>query len=190
MKDNFDIQGLQTSACSRAFYELYPPALKTAVAIQTLYNQGAIIVGSTKLASFAATEEPVECIEWQAPWNPRADEYQSPAGSSSGSGVAVAAYSWLDISIESDSEESFPFRSIHLDSLTCLQQVEVADALAIGTNVLRCAQLMDCYPTRAFYLAFVDSTFHLFLAENLKHAESSPKPGMDKIFPPSAKTNR
>jgi Asp-tRNA(Asn)/Glu-tRNA(Gln) amidotransferase A subunit family amidase len=120
VKDNFDIKGLQTSACNRAFYELYPPAPKTAAAIQTLYDQGAVIVGSTKLASFAATEEPVECIDWQAPWNPRADEYQSPAGSSSGSGVAAS----------------------------------------------RCAQLMDCYPTRAFYLAFLDSTFQRFLAEN------------------------
>jgi hypothetical protein len=166
VKDNFDIKGLQTSACNRAFYELYPPALKTAAAIQTLYDQGAVIVGSTKLASFAATEEPVECIDWQAPWNPQADEYQSPAGSSSGSGVAVVAYSWLDISIGSDSEKSFPFGLIHLDSLTYLQQVKVADAPAIGTDALRCAQLMDCYHMRAFYLAFLDSTFQRFLTEN------------------------
>jgi Asp-tRNA(Asn)/Glu-tRNA(Gln) amidotransferase A subunit family amidase len=92
------------SACNKAYYELYPPATSTARAIQILYDAGAVIVGTTKLASFAATEEPVECIDWQAPWNPRADGYQSPAGSSSGSGVAIAAYPWLDISIGSDSK--------------------------------------------------------------------------------------
>ncbi|KAF2836307.1 amidase signature enzyme [Patellaria atrata CBS 101060] len=53
-------------------------------------------------ASFAATEEPVGCIDFPAPWNPRADGYQSPAGRSSGSGAAIGAYSWLDIAIGSD----------------------------------------------------------------------------------------
>lgn len=67
---------------------------------------GAVIVGTTKLASFAATEEPVECVDYQAPWNPRADAYQSPAGSSSGSGAAIGAYDWLDIAIGSDSKPS------------------------------------------------------------------------------------
>lgn len=62
------------------------------------------IVGTTKLASFAATEEPVECIDYQAPWNPKDGGYQSPAGSSSGSGAAIRAYEWLDIAIGSDSK--------------------------------------------------------------------------------------
>jgi len=104
VKDNFQFQGIKMSACNRAYYELYPPASRTAAAIQILYDAGAIIVGTTKLASFAATEEPLECVDWQAPWNPRADGYQSPAGSSSGSGAAIAAYSFLDIAIGSDSE--------------------------------------------------------------------------------------
>jgi Asp-tRNA(Asn)/Glu-tRNA(Gln) amidotransferase A subunit family amidase len=103
VKDNFEIKNVRTSACNRAFYELYPPRPKTATCIQNIYNAGAIVVGTTKLASFAATEEPMECIDWPAPWNPRADGYQSPAGSSSGSGAAVSAYSWLDIAIGSDS---------------------------------------------------------------------------------------
>ena len=98
------IQGVCTSVCSRAYYELYPPAKETAGCIKILSQAGASIVGTTKLASFAATEEPIECIDLQAPWNPRADGHQSPAGGSSGSGVAVACYAWLDISIGSDSE--------------------------------------------------------------------------------------
>ena len=104
VKDNFQIRHIRTSACNRAYYELYPPAQRTAICIQSLYDAGATIVGTTKLASFAATEEPMECIDWPAPFNPRADGYQSPAGSSSGSGVAAAAYEWLDITIGSDSE--------------------------------------------------------------------------------------
>ncbi|KAF1850932.1 amidase signature enzyme [Cucurbitaria berberidis CBS 394.84] len=106
IKDNFSIQNVRTSACNRAYYELYPAPLKSATCVQKLINAGAHVVGTTKLASFAATEEPMECIDWIAPWNPRADGYQSPAGSSSGSGVAIAAYPWLDIAVGSDTSGS------------------------------------------------------------------------------------
>jgi Asp-tRNA(Asn)/Glu-tRNA(Gln) amidotransferase A subunit family amidase len=106
VKDIFEVENVRTSVCNRAYYELYPPPKKTAACVDILISAGAEIVGTTKLASFAATEEPVECIDYQAPWNPRADGYQSPAGSSSGSGAAVAAYEWLDITIGSDSEHN------------------------------------------------------------------------------------
>lgn len=106
VKDIFHIKGIRTFVCNRAYYELYPPPAQTAACIELLIRAGAIIVGTTKLASFAATEEPVECVDFQAPWNPRADGYQSPAGSSSGSGAAIAAYPWLDIAIGSDSRWS------------------------------------------------------------------------------------
>jgi len=96
--------GLWVGDCPETSGELYPPATKSAGCIKLLTQAGANIVGITKLASFAATEEPLECIDFQAPWNPRADGYQSPAGSSSGSGAAIAAYLWLDIAIGSDSK--------------------------------------------------------------------------------------
>lgn len=51
-------------------------------------------------------EEPTECVDFQAPFNPRADGYQSPAGSSSGSGAAIASYDWLDITIGTDTTGS------------------------------------------------------------------------------------
>jgi Asp-tRNA(Asn)/Glu-tRNA(Gln) amidotransferase A subunit family amidase len=107
VKDNFTIQGLKTSVCNKAYFELYPPALHTAGCIKLLEDEGAYVLGTTKLAAFAATEEPIECVDYQAPWNPRADGYQSPAGSSSGSGVAIASYPWLDISIGSDSKSRY-----------------------------------------------------------------------------------
>jgi Asp-tRNA(Asn)/Glu-tRNA(Gln) amidotransferase A subunit family amidase len=104
VKDIFEIENVRISVCNSAYYELYDAPTKTAACIERLIAAGAVIVGTTKLASFAATEEPVECIDYDAPWNPRADGYQSPAGSSSGSGAAMAAYEWLDITIGSDSE--------------------------------------------------------------------------------------
>ncbi|KAL8713070.1 MAG: hypothetical protein Q9220_002930 [cf. Caloplaca sp. 1 TL-2023] len=106
VKDNFAIQGIKTSLCNRAYHDIYPAATETAGCIKLLGERGAVIVGTTKLASFAATEEPLECIDYQAPWNPRADGHQSPAGSSSGSGVAIASYPWLDIAIGSDTSGS------------------------------------------------------------------------------------
>ncbi|CAG8957725.1 hypothetical protein HYFRA_00000061 [Hymenoscyphus fraxineus] len=106
VKDIFQVKGIKTSVCNRAYYELYPEASQTAACIQMLEDMGAVLLGTTKLAAFAATEEPVECVDYQAPWNPRADGYQSPAGSSSGSGVAVASYEWVDIAIGSDTSGS------------------------------------------------------------------------------------
>lgn len=106
MKDIFQIKNIPGSLCNKAWLELYRdrPPTRTAACIEALTEMGAVVLGTTKLASFAATEEPVECVDYQAPWNPRADGYQSPAGSSSGSGAAVGAYEWLDIAIGSDSE--------------------------------------------------------------------------------------
>ena len=106
VKDIFEIKGIHTSLCNWAYWSLHPPATATAGCIRRLLEAGASVVGTTKLASFAATEEPLECIDFQAPWNPRADGHQSPAGSSSGSGVAVASYPWLDIAIGSDTSGS------------------------------------------------------------------------------------
>lgn len=113
VKDIFQVEGIKTSVCNRAYHELYPPAPKTAACVEILQQKGAHILGTTKLAAFAATEEPIECVDYQAPWNPRADGYQSPAGSSSGSGVAVASYDWVDVAIGSDSKLSLLLVSRH-----------------------------------------------------------------------------
>jgi len=111
VKDNFHLQGLKVSLCNRAYYDTYPPSENTAVCLQRLIDLGATIIGQAKLNSFGVWEEPTEYIDYQAPWNPRADGYQSPGGSSTGSGAAIAAYDWLDIGIGSDSKYS------HFDAL-------------------------------------------------------------------------
>lgn len=118
VKEIFKIEGIKTSVCNRAYYELYPPAPQTAACVKLVQQKGACVIGTTKLAAFAATEEPIECVDYQAPWNPRADGYQSPAGSSSGSGVAIASYPWLDIAIGSDSKVLTLTRESYLSRLT------------------------------------------------------------------------
>lgn len=105
MKDIFHMKGMKTTIGSRAYTECYEPQQNTSVYLQSLIDKGAIIVGKTKTSAFAASEIPPDkCIDYFPPWSPRADGYQGPSGSSSGAGVSIAGYEWLDISIGSDSK--------------------------------------------------------------------------------------
>lgn len=104
VKDMFDIKNVKTSLCNRAWLELYSPKISTASCIQKLIDAGAIIVGKTKLNAMLIREETMECVDFLAPFNPRADGYQTSSGSSSGSCAALAGYEWLDMAIGSDSE--------------------------------------------------------------------------------------
>ncbi|RSL62726.1 hypothetical protein CEP53_004672 [Fusarium sp. AF-6] len=102
IKDNIHLQGIRTSVGNRAFYNTYPPCDTSADCIRKLLDLGVVVCGKTKLNSFGNWEEPTEYVDYQAPWNPRRDGYQSPGGSSSGSASAIAAYDWLDIAIGTD----------------------------------------------------------------------------------------
>lgn len=105
IKDNIDVHGVKTSGMSRSYFRLYPPASKSAHAVQHLVDLGAIIVGKTGLSQFADAEDPTgDYVDYHCPFNPRGDGYRSPGGSSSGAGAAAAGYGWLDISIGTDSE--------------------------------------------------------------------------------------
>ncbi|KUJ08791.1 amidase signature enzyme [Mollisia scopiformis] len=97
---------LERSGDGRPFHEIYPAKQETAPCIQRLVDLGALLVAKTKLTSFATWEEPVESIDWPAPWNPRADGFLSAGGSSNGSGAAISTYDWLDIAIGSDTTGS------------------------------------------------------------------------------------
>ncbi|KAI1127063.1 amidase signature domain-containing protein [Nemania abortiva] len=102
IKDSIGLKGIKNSLGNRAFYNTCDPKTKSAACAQSIVDLGMVIVGKTKMTSFGSWEEPVECIEYQAPWNPRGDGYQSPGGSSSGSAAAIASYDWLDIAIGTD----------------------------------------------------------------------------------------
>ncbi|KAK7932511.1 amidase signature enzyme [Apiospora marii] len=106
VKDLFHLRGLKTSLCNKDYYRLCPPAQSTATVIQRLADAGGQILGLTKLSSMIAREEPLEAVDFQTPFNPRGDGYQSPAGSSSGSAAAVASYDWLDCAIGTDTSGS------------------------------------------------------------------------------------
>lgn len=106
VKDNIDIAGHKTSLGNRSWLEFYPAKTKNAVCVQTLIDAGAIIVGKVKLQAMIMREEPLECVEFTAPFNPRADGYQVPSGSSHASAAGISSYDWLDFSLGSDSPSS------------------------------------------------------------------------------------
>jgi Asp-tRNA(Asn)/Glu-tRNA(Gln) amidotransferase A subunit family amidase len=106
VKDMFEINGLTTTLCNRAFYEISRPSNSTAACVKRLIDAGVHVLGTTKISSMISREEPTEAIDYHPPFNPRADGYQSPAGSSSGSGAATAAYEWLDFTIAEDTSGS------------------------------------------------------------------------------------
>lgn len=100
ISDAISLKGVQTTLSSRAWTSLYPSAARTTAQIaQTLIDLGAVIVGKTKVAQFASGEEWVDA---QAPWNPRADQYQDPSGSSAGAGAALVGYDWLEYAVGED----------------------------------------------------------------------------------------
>ena len=110
VKDNIDVAGHITSLNNISWMSSHPPASRTASCVQKLIDAGAVIVGKVKLQAMIMREEPLECVEFTAPFNPRGGGDQVPSGSSDGSAVAVAAYRWLDWSLGSDSESSTRIR--------------------------------------------------------------------------------
>ncbi|KAF2104459.1 glutamyl-tRNA amidotransferase [Rhizodiscina lignyota] len=103
VKDIYDIAGMKTSDGNRAWYHFYPEANKTGPAVSNLIDAGAIIVGKMKTSQFANGESATaDWVDYHSPFNPRGDGYQDPSSSSSGPGAGTGAYSWLDITIGSD----------------------------------------------------------------------------------------
>ncbi|KAF3121962.1 hypothetical protein TWF569_005702 [Orbilia oligospora] len=103
VKDIIDIRNLPTSASSKAYAQYHGSSKSTAKAIQHLISLGAVIIGKTKTTQFANGETARDWIDFQCPFNPRADGYLDPAGSSTGSAVAVAGYDWVDFAVGTDS---------------------------------------------------------------------------------------
>lgn len=103
VKDIFDIAGTKRGCGSRAYFELYPIANITSFSIRRLIDKGAILVGKAKTSQFGNGElATADWIDYHCPFNPRADGYEEPLSSSSGSAASIAAYHWLDIAIRSD----------------------------------------------------------------------------------------
>ncbi|RMZ48130.1 hypothetical protein AFCA_011192 [Aspergillus flavus] len=103
VKDIMDLCGLRTGASSRAYTQLHGPRTENAEVIQKLLGLGFIVVGKLKTTQFADSEWPTcDYVDYHAPFNPRADGYQTTSGSSCGSAAAVASYEWLDFALGTD----------------------------------------------------------------------------------------
>ncbi|CAG7977395.1 unnamed protein product [Penicillium salamii] len=103
VKDIMDLSGLRTGAPSRAYTELHGPRTENAEVIQKILELGFIVVGKLKTTQFADSEWPTcDYVDYHAPFNPRADGYQTTSGSSCGSAAAVASYEWLDFTLGTD----------------------------------------------------------------------------------------
>ena len=103
IKDIFALRGIKSSLCNRAYYSYSGPANETAECVATLISLGAELVGKTYMSAFGLMEHPTQSIDYEAPFNPRADGYQLAAGSSGGSASAIASYDWLDFALGTDS---------------------------------------------------------------------------------------
>ncbi|KAF5611513.1 amidase [Fusarium subglutinans] len=107
IKDIFRLKGTQTTMMSRPWIELHDPDGQSADYTMKLIKLGAVIVGKTKMTSFASPEEPTDqWVDFHCPVNPRGDGYQSPSSSSTGAATSLAGYDWLDFSIAGDSAGS------------------------------------------------------------------------------------
>jgi Asp-tRNA(Asn)/Glu-tRNA(Gln) amidotransferase A subunit family amidase len=105
VKDNYRLAGVKTTMSSRPYEATYGPENETALFVQKLMKLGAVVIGKSKMSSFASSEEPTDqWIDFHAPFNPRGDGYQTPAGSSNGAAAALSGYSWLDFSLGTGSK--------------------------------------------------------------------------------------
>ncbi|KAI9726494.1 MAG: hypothetical protein M1828_001316 [Chrysothrix sp. TS-e1954] len=103
IKDVIDVKGVVTTCGNRAYESLHGRAQESATCVERLLDAGAVIVGKTKTVQFASGETARDWIDYQASFNIRGDGYQEPGGSSAGSAAGVAAYTWLDGAIGTDS---------------------------------------------------------------------------------------
>ena len=69
-------------------------------------------IEAMKAWAVVAHNAPLECVEFTAPFNPRADGYQGPSGSDHASAASISSYDWLDFSVGSDSESPRPFHGL------------------------------------------------------------------------------
>lgn len=107
LKDNIELAGTRTTLMNRAYTQLYGPDEASAQYVQRLVDLGAVVVGKTKLCSFASAEEPTDqWVDYHCPFNPRGDFYQTPSGSTTGGEASTAGYDWMDIAVGTDTTGS------------------------------------------------------------------------------------
>jgi hypothetical protein len=107
VKDNIKVRNVQTTQTNRAWCQWKKVETENAYFVQHLVQLGAIVIGKTKMCSFASSEEATDgWIDFHAPFNPRADGYQSSSGSTTGGATSLAGYDWVDFSLGTDTTGS------------------------------------------------------------------------------------
>lgn len=111
LKDNIDtVDGMANTAGSHALKNNYPE--NDAFLVQQLKSAGAIILGKTNLSEWANFRSTASSSGWSGLWGQTNNPYDttaSPCGSSSGSGVAVAAnFATIAIGTETDGSVTCP----------------------------------------------------------------------------------
>ncbi len=111
LKDNIDtLDGMANTAGSTALSKNYPK--KNAFLVEQLKASGAIILGKTNLSQWANFRSTTASSGWSALYGQSKNPYGisiSPCGSSSGSGIAVAAnFATVTIGTETDGSITCP----------------------------------------------------------------------------------
>lgn len=103
IKDIYDLSGVRTGNGNRAWYRTHEPAGANALPVQNLIDAGAVIVGKMYTSQFANGETATaDWVDYHEPFNPRGDGYEDTSSSSAGPGAGEGTYSWLDITLGSD----------------------------------------------------------------------------------------
>jgi Asp-tRNA(Asn)/Glu-tRNA(Gln) amidotransferase A subunit family amidase len=104
IKDNINVAGAKTSGSCKAFGDFYGVRSDSAPAVQRLIDLGVVILGKLGLSQFADAEDPTgDFIDFHAPRSARGDGLRVAGGSSFGCGAATGAYSWIDLTVGTDS---------------------------------------------------------------------------------------
>ncbi|KAI6081425.1 amidase signature domain-containing protein [Hypoxylon rubiginosum] len=165
VKDVIDIAGVPTTNCCRAYEDLYGVALETAPLIQKLIEKGAIPIGKARTVQFASGSHPMDWVDWQCPFNPRGDGYQSPSMSSAGSAAAVSGYDWVDFSVGTDT-----FGSVIMPAAACgIYGFRPTTGIQVLTGILPVSSYLD---TAGFFTRSIASATLLakeWLGEDSPH---------------------
>ncbi|KAJ5726210.1 uncharacterized protein N7483_007567 [Penicillium malachiteum] len=148
VKDCYRLMGVKTTMSSRPFEETYGPDNETAAFVRELIG-----------------------LDFHAPFNPRGDGYQTPAGSSNGAAAALAGYPWLDYSIGTDTSGSIR----ELDAIGILGRDLQATHRFVKATVKAGPGDINEFPSQIIYpadfLPYGDSKMQAIVDEFVKNLE-------------------
>jgi hypothetical protein len=179
------VAGIKRGCGNRAFYNLYPEANQSALAVQKIIDAGGIIVGKMKTSQFANGEmATADWVDYHSPFNARGDGYSDPSSSSSGPGAGIGAYQWLDLALGSDTGGSIRNPS----QVNGCYGNRPTHGLVELTNVMPLSPLMDTAGFLTRDAEIWKTAGEILYTTNLTTFKSFPKTLYTTGFPPNAST--